>query len=122
MNLTKLQKFQRLFTGAALATLVSLVFPVFVLAATFSSLVTSIQELANQLVPLLISLALVVFFWGIIRYIASVDENKRKEGKNFIVFGVIALAVIVSIWGIVKFLQVEIGLEDTGNMPPIPQL
>lgn len=70
--------------------------------------------------PLLISISVIVFIVGVIRFIASGDDSgKREEGRNFILYGLVGLFVIVSVWGLVGVLQGTFGL---GNTPFIPQL
>ncbi len=70
--------------------------------------------------PLLISISVIVFIVGVIKYIASGDDSgKREEGRNFILYGIVGLFVIVSVWGLVGVLQGTFGL---GNTPFIPQL
>ncbi|MCX6754199.1 MAG: pilin [Candidatus Nomurabacteria bacterium] len=59
--------------------------------------------LMNAVVPLLGALAVVGFIYGIIKYFLNPDnEEKRKEGKNFMFWGLVTLFVMVSIWGIVS--------------------
>lgn len=61
--------------------------------------------LNSYIIPLLISLALVMFLAGIVKYVASGDsEEKRDAGKGLMLFGIIALFVMVSVWGFVNIL------------------
>ena len=70
------------------------------------------------MIPLLIALAVVAFMWGVITTVLNTDnEEKKKQGKQFMGWGIIALFVILSVWGLVKVLSNTIGLE-----PFIPQL
>lgn len=56
--------------------------------------------------PLLVALAVIGFVIGIIKYFLNPDnEEKRKEGKTFMLWGLIGLFVIVSIWGLVGILS-----------------
>lgn len=58
--------------------------------------------LMDSVVPLLVALAVAGFVWGIIKYFLNPDnEEKRKEGKTFMFWGLVTLFVIVSIWGLV---------------------
>ena len=84
------------------------------------SLVTAIRALLNSLIPILIALAVIYFFWGLITFIrASGDEKKRAEGKGQMLWGIIAIAVMVSIFGIIAWLQSTLGVQ-TGSviLPP----
>jgi len=76
-------------------------------------LIGGIGGILRTLVPILVTLALVVFIWGLIRYIASGgDEEKRKEARQTMIWGVIIFAVIVSIWGLVALLRSIFGVTD----------
>jgi len=65
-------------------------------------LVADLKKLLDLLIPIAITLALLFFIWGLAQFIlASGDEEKKKEGKQRMIWGIIALFVIVSVWGIV---------------------
>ncbi|MSR71010.1 hypothetical protein EXS62_03145 [Candidatus Kaiserbacteria bacterium] len=71
--------------------------------ATLATAVTSIISLINYLMPLLAGIALLVFFWGIIRYLWSAgDSHSKVSGREAIVWGLVALFVIFSLWGILS--------------------
>jgi hypothetical protein len=62
--------------------------------------------LMNAIVPLLVSLAIAGFVYGIIQYFLNPEnEEKRKNGKSFMLWGLITLFVMVSIWGLVGVLS-----------------
>jgi len=74
--------------------------------------------LSGSMIPFLIALAVVAFMWGVVILVINTDnEEKKKQGKQFMVWGIIALFVIISVWGLVKVLSNTIGLD-----PFIPQL
>lgn len=76
----------------------------FAAPGNFRELVQIFVDLVNPIIGLLTSLALLLFFWGIVKYISHAgDETKAKEAKYTIVYGVIALTVLFSFWGIVYF-------------------
>jgi hypothetical protein len=76
--------------------------------------------LRNAVLPLLITLSIVVFIVGIVKYIGGADEaSKREEGRRFMLYGIIALFVMVSIWGLVGTIQGTFGI---GTSVLIPQL
>ena len=68
----------------------------------------------NDVIVLLITLAIVMFFWGLIRYlINAADAEKRKEGMQTMIYGIIAIFVMVSVWGIIHLLQSTFGVSNT---------
>jgi len=66
------------------------------------------------LIPLVFTLALLFFFWGVAKYIWSAGGEK-EEGKKIMIWGVIALFVMSSVWGLVYFLRDELGLNQVGG-------
>jgi uncharacterized membrane-anchored protein len=88
------------------------------------TLINSIQELINLLIPLIIGLALVGLLWGLTMYIFKAgDEKAQGEGKKVMFWGVIALFVMVSVWGIVGVLQESLfDGADITQPPEIPAL
>ena len=76
--------------------------------------------------PIITGIALLVFFWGLIKFIASAgDTEKRKDGKQFMVWGVVALFVMFAIWGIIAFINTSLGLPRYGGgsiFPPCIEL
>lgn len=63
------------------------------------------------LVPLIMSMALLVFVWGILKYIhKGGDPAERAQGRQFMIYGVIGLAVMASVWGLVRILTNTLGV------------
>lgn len=95
--------------------------PFFVLAATVTTLVEKIMSILNVVIPLLIALAVVIFLWGVVQYItAGGDEEKGKEARNTMIWGIVGLFVMVAVWGLVNVLVSTFGLETT--VPVVPGL
>lgn len=87
---------------------------------TFQGIVNRITDLLDSIIPILFFIATIVFFWGVIIYITSGgDEEKRKEGRSFIIYGLIGLFVMVAVWGIVNVL---VGFFFPGGAGPAPRL
>ncbi len=101
--------------------------PVFALAAdggTLIGLVAKIKGIATDIViPLLVTLAIAVFFWGIVVSIfkSGSDANAVKEGKTLLLWGIVALFVMVSIWGLVGIVSDTFDITSTGGAA-VPQL
>ncbi|PCI29648.1 hypothetical protein COB55_01755 [Candidatus Wolfebacteria bacterium] len=76
-----------------------------------NDLIIAVGKLIGQLIPVAFSAALLLFFWGIAKFILSAgSEEKQSEGKSIMLWGVIALFVMTSIWGIVRFLSQSLGI------------
>ncbi|MEZ4103334.1 MAG: hypothetical protein R3B55_02110 [Candidatus Paceibacterota bacterium] len=78
--------------------------------------------LKYSLWPLLISIAVIVFIIGVIKYIAGADEEaKRTEGRNFMIYGLIALFVMISVWGLVGVIQGTFGNKASTFIPQLQE-
>ena len=87
-------------------------------ASLFDTLAVA-NTFLNALVGLFITLAIVVFFWGLVKYIWSVGGSEDKsEGLQIMMYGVIAIFVMVSIWGIIRLLQNTFGVQSTDPIIP----
>ena len=76
---------------------------------TFQALYMRVFQVLDMTLGLLVGLAVLVFFWGIIQYvIAQGDQKKLDEGKKVMIYGVIGLTVMVSVWGIVNLLTLTL--------------
>ena len=73
--------------------------------SNFGALVTMILGFIAYLIPLLIAIGLLVFFWGLAKFILHAEEeDKREEGRQLMLWGAIGLFVMVSFWGLTKIL------------------
>jgi succinate dehydrogenase/fumarate reductase cytochrome b subunit len=77
--------------------------------------------LLKSVVPLLFALAIVAFVWGIIQYFLNPEnEEKKKKGKSYMIWGLIALFVMVTMWALVAVLSDTFFGEGNGVF--VPQL
>lgn len=78
--------------------------------------------LMNAVVPLLMSLAVTAFIYGIIQFFLNPEnEEKRKAGKSYMIWGLITLFVMVSIWGLVGILSSTFIPGGSAVIPNLPQ-
>lgn len=72
---------------------------------TFSDLVDSILEIFNDVIPAIITLALVVFLWKVLKYtLQSTNPRQRQEASTYILYAFIGLFVMTSLWAIVNLI------------------
>ena len=91
-------------------------------ASGIQGVIATFGNILGTLVPIAVTLALLVFIWGLIIFIKnSGDEEAKKEGKRKMGWGIVALFVIISIWGIIKFIALPFDIEPGGTID-IPQL
>lgn len=85
---------------------------------TLQSFVTAVGRLVNLALPIVVGLALLGFFWGLVKYIfAAGDGEKIDEGKSLMIWSVVALFVMVSVWGLVGFIGRTFGIGQGGSAP-----
>lgn len=87
-----------------------LVSPSLVLAADAFSIAGKIGEWLGFIIPILITLAVVWFIWGVITYVITGDEEKKKKATGMIIGGLIGLFVIVAFWGIIRLVTNTFGV------------
>ena len=76
----------------------------------------------NILTTVVVGIALLAFFWGLVKYIfAQGSETAKADGTKIMGWGLIALFVMVSVWGLVYFMQYEFfGGSFQMSAPDIP--
>lgn len=108
----------------------SLLFPLTAFAQNAASdFIERLSDLLNQIIPFLILIATVVFLWGVLKWItAGGDEEKRAEGRAFIINGIIGLAIMIGVWGFVNILinfvfpeGTNLNIPGPGNVPIQPR-
>lgn len=68
---------------------------------SFAGFVNDLIGVFNTLIPMLITLALLIFFVGLVQYIYQSDSAMgRAKGIEFIKWGLVAMFVLMSLWGI----------------------
>ena len=99
----------------------ALLLPTVTSAQNLQRIVDMLFGLFNNLVVLFILVAVVVFFWGLIKYLWSMSQESAHEGLKIMFWGLIAIFVMVSIWGLIRLLQGTLGVSDTERaMKPSP--
>jgi uncharacterized membrane protein len=108
----------RKIIGSSVLAVVTLALPALAGATTLLDTLALANVFLNALIGLFITLAIVVFFWGLIKYLTTGGEDKA-EGLSIMFMGVVAIFVMVSIWGIIRLLQNTFQVSSTS--PIIPQ-
>lgn len=69
-----------------------------------------VTQILSYLLPILIAVAVIYFIWGVIQYLISGDEEKKKKATGMITRGLIGLFIIVAFWGIIRFFSDTVGV------------
>jgi hypothetical protein len=112
-------KFPHLKSISSLGFLSLIFIPQTASAATFSNALLMVQDFLNASIGIIISLAAIIFIWGLISLINSAgDAKKHGEANARMFFGIIVLAVMLGIWGLVNILVYTFDLDM--STVPIP--
>lgn len=88
---------------------VSLLFPLVALASntTTTDLLNNISKfIINPIIFTLFSIAFVVFIWGLVQFVANLDnEEARSTGGKHMIWGLIGMAIMVSVNGIIGIID-----------------
>ncbi|MCR4311208.1 MAG: hypothetical protein NUV54_01405 [Candidatus Taylorbacteria bacterium] len=88
---------------------------------TVLDLINQLLAIGSRLIPFFVSTAVFIVILGIISYVRHGDnEEKRAEGRMFIIWGIVSIFVMLSIWGLVN---IVVGSFDLNNaVPAVPEL
>ncbi len=77
-----------------------------------NSVLLLVKGIINAAFPILTSIAILFFFWELIKYIRSSAEEKA-ENRSMLLYSILALFILFSLWGIIRIIQ---GVTNTdGN-------
>jgi len=94
----------------------------------FDDVIGTVSAGLNTIIIFLFLVATVIFLWGVVRYISAAgDEEKTKEARQMIIWGIIFLAVMVAVWGFVNIVldfifndESAIEIPGVGGVPTQP--
>lgn len=89
---------------------------------TLTGIVNQIGTIVKLLIPIVFGLAVLGFFWGVVKYIfAQGSEDSKADGKKIMLWALVALFVMVSAFGIIRLAQRTLGVgeNDTIRVPTI---
>lgn len=88
---------------------------------TIVGLLARARVALDALIPFIIGLAVFVILWGIFLYVTkAAEEEKRSEGRLYIVWGIVAVFSMLSLWGFVNILVNTFDLKTTLDKSSIP--
>ena len=94
--------------------------PLLMFAQTLDTVAVRVKDILDLIVPIIMVLALIYFFVGLVKYIMSAgDEEAKGAGRSIMINGVIALFVMAAVWGLVAILN-QTFLGGTTTPAPDP--
>jgi hypothetical protein len=100
--------------------MIALSLPVSVSAqTTATSILIELTKAFTTFVALGWAVALAVFMWGVVTFIAkSGDDKEIVAGRKRMVWGVIGMFLLLTVWGVVYILSVIFGFEPITTCTP----
>lgn len=80
------------------------------------SVVQTVGNIINFLIPVAFALAVLYFFYGLAKFILdSGNEEAKVQGKNIMINGIMALFIMVTLYGIINLLGDFFGIQTNTN-------
>lgn len=68
------------------------------------------KAIIDPLILLAFAVAIVVFFYGIVKFINNTDNPTEKEvGKKNMIYGIVGLTIMISVYGILEIIASTVG-------------
>ena len=97
--------------------------PLFAFAQNpFLNILINIKNVLNAVIPIVITLALIYFIYGIGKYVTAKEDSEKESARGIMIYGTIGLFFIVSVWGIVVLLQQFTGVSPIQSPPALPTI
>ncbi len=89
------------------------------------------DKILNPAIEFAFIIALVVFLWGVTDYIrGAANEEKRKKGRDHMLWGIIGFVIMFGVFGIITILVRTFGIngatinneQQTFQAPPLTEL
>ena len=95
--------------------------PLFTEAVTLKHTLGTVSGIVNAIIPIVLALAVLGFFWGLAMYLFDAgNAEKKKNAISMMVMGVAVIFVMVSLWGIIRVLQQTFKVDK--GKPIIPDV
>ncbi|HEY0979921.1 MAG TPA: hypothetical protein VGE18_00730 [Candidatus Paceibacterota bacterium] len=82
-------------------------------ADTLDNLLFKINKnILNPLIEIAFVIALVVFLFGLMEFLRGANsEEKRRDGKQHMLWGVIGLLIMLTVFGVISLLMTTFGID-----------
>ena len=110
-----------ILTGLILLPSITLAVDFNLAGSTFKEIILYVVGIVNSTIPILVSVAFIVFFWGLSKFIIGADNDQEvKKGKEFMLWGILALFILISVRTILGLMSNEFDFGSTVKTPFLP--
>jgi len=109
----KLQYFRYVLAITSIFSVFPLIAQGFTLGgeSTITTVINEVLGVISILVPILFTLAFIVFFWGLAKFILhSGSPAEIEKGKEYMFWGILALFILISVKTIIVLISTDLGL------------
>ena len=88
-------------------------FPFVAHAATIDDFLSKVNaKIINPAIEFAFIVAFVVFLFGVMEFIRGAsNEEKRKKGKDHMLWGIVGFVIMLGVWGIINILVNTFGIK-----------
>ncbi|MFA5001175.1 MAG: hypothetical protein WC531_03045 [Candidatus Paceibacterota bacterium] len=79
------------------------------------------KTIINTLIPIVIGLTILAFFWFLFKYVRGGGEDK-EGAKMGMIWCIVAIVIMFSIYGIVNVVQGVFDVDNSGASLTIPEI
>lgn len=98
----------------------SLLSPVLAFAQTGTadagSIFNKISSIVSALIPFLITIAIIWFIVGVIKFVIAKDDGTKEKGRSVMISGIVGLFVILAVFGLVRVLTNTFSIDGGGTL------
>ncbi|USN95075.1 MAG: hypothetical protein H6791_01465 [Candidatus Nomurabacteria bacterium] len=76
----------------------------------------TIAEIVGAIIPFLITIAIIVFIWGVIQFVIAKDDGTKEKGRNVMISGIIGLFVILAVFGLIRVISNTFEIDQGGTI------
>ena len=115
--------------SARISALVSttLLFPVSTFAfdlpnSTFKGIICEVVGILNLIIPILVGVALIFFFWGLTKFLINSSGNAKEldQGKSYMFWGILALFILFTFRAIIGIVTNQFEFGRAQGFPYLP--
>ncbi|MBY0294318.1 hypothetical protein K2Q08_03230 [Patescibacteria group bacterium] len=82
------------------------------------NLLLGFGNLVRILIPILVTIAIVVFFWGLVKYIWGQGKD-HAAGRNTMIAGLVSLFIMITLYGVLYFGGEILGIPYFNTNAPL---
>ena len=93
-------------------------FLTFAQGAGIMGLIGFVSEVVQNIIPLLMGIAVLFFLFNLAMFLFSKDPEKQGDARKYMIAGILTLFVMVSVWGLVNLVGSLVFQGDTSDRAP----